>query len=119
MKKTEITNIGISMGTVDFMFKGANLRKAQHFTTYPIAEGDTKIFFQSDKRWMELDIKTNKLMISNEGNTAASARYYGMSEVQVDSDTLTPLLEKIRQTGGNAVKMTSFLLIDNSGANKI
>lgn len=110
--KTEITNIRkASMGGVVFDFKGGNIRKTQDFITYPIADGDTKIFFQSDKRWMEYDLRTKKLRLSKKGNTSWLFSYYGSIDIEIEESEMNNLLDKIRDLSHNG---NGFIKVDNS-----
>ncbi len=112
--KTEITNIRKSnVGGVLFDFKGANIRKTQDFLTYPIANGDTKLYFQSNKRWMVLDLETKKLTLSKKGSTSWEYIRNGHIEVEVSQEDIETLLDKIRTLSNNG---KSFIKVDNSGA---
>ena len=115
------------MGTTSFDAKFGRMRKAQSFIVYPINNETEIIRVQSDKRWAEINLTTNTIMLSSNHNYANSMALMidiakGKSEriTFIDTD-IKPLLDAIRKTaspmagGNNCLSM----YCDNSKANLI
>jgi hypothetical protein len=54
------------LGTMDFTIKMGKMKKAEEFTTYPIAKDDDAavLRLQSSHRWAEMNTKTGEVIMS-------------------------------------------------------
>jgi len=119
-KQTLISNIHKNcMGTISFNFIGANLRKEQDFITYPINKISDSIYFQSDKRWLNLDLSTNVLTISKKGNTSWDYMNYGHDAIEISQEQIETLLNAIRGTALSKSGSNGIMYVDNGEASKI
>jgi len=56
----------------DYTFKVANMRKEQEFTLYPYTGGDI-IHLQSDKRFMQVNLRTGEALINGNNQNYANS----------------------------------------------
>lgn len=61
----------------DYTFKVANMKKEQDFTLYPYTGGDY-IYLQSDKRFMQANLRTGKAIINAKNRNYANSIYLQM-----------------------------------------
>ena len=116
------TNI---MGTLSFNLKLKGWRKEQEFTTYPIKEDTKKVFFQSDKRWIELDLESGKACMTNGKGGHPNSWLLAMQkatgqhqEFQVSEVDMQAIKMHIFTTASKYAGK-SFVKTDNSGAARI
>ena len=110
------------MGTVSFDLKLPKWRKPQGFIVYPMSEATKKVYLQSSKRWIELDLETGAAEMTNgKGGHPNSwllmlQKSRGLHETfTVSAVDLQALKMHIFTTAGASVG-SSFVLSDNSGA---
>ena len=118
------------LGTMDFVLKLGNMKKAEKFSTYPIQKGDNgnKVFLQSQHRWAELNTQTGEIELSARRAQYANAYFLleckikGIAESdKATSEQLCEMLGAIRNTasphaGGNNILS---MWCDNSNANLV
>jgi hypothetical protein len=115
------------MGTMDFSLKFKGMRKAEEFCVYPI-EGKTDIvYFQSDHRWAQLDLKSKTFEVSARRAQYANSVWFMVCQIHhtITVEKLTDeqfglMIEKIRETAGERVGNNILAVVcDNSYADKI
>ena len=116
------TNI---MGTLSFHLKLKGWRKEQKFVTYPIEDKTDTLFFQSEKRWIELDLKTGKASMTN-GKGGHPNRWLlhmqkatGKHQEFIVSDLDLQAIKMHIFTTADKNAGKSFVKTDNSGAFQI
>lgn len=109
------------MGTISFMLKADNMRKPQEFITYPMSEKSNVLNFQSDKRWIVLNLETKMAKISIKGNTYWEFVDNGSREIEINPDDLDQLLTAIKGTSNAEAgkKENGICMTDNSAAHTI
>jgi hypothetical protein len=65
----------------DYTFKVANMKKEQDFTLYPYSGGDT-IMLQSDKRFMQANLRTGDAIINGQNKNYANSIHLQMNPVR-------------------------------------
>ena len=113
------------LGTASVVMKVGNMRKADDFCVYPMAETAETIHLQSGKRWIDLDTKTGHGYITNgkggHPNRWLLALQKARGEAQeftLGSDELAYLKMNIFATAGKSVG-NSVITSDNSAAANI
>lgn len=115
------------LGTMSFVVKFVGMRKEDEFTVYPISQRCTKIIFQSNHRWAELDITKREFEISASRQNYADNAWFqickikGKTKKDKCSDAqFKTIIEEIAKTNSKAsVENTLKITCDNSYADKI
>ena len=118
-----ITNIHTNpLGTISFEGKFSGMRKAQHFTTYPMQDSGHEVTIQSETRIGTLDLKTGKVIMCKPVSSGAYFHHLAIAkatrktvETQLDEENRALLVESITGTGGVEVG-SSVAKCDNTGA---
>lgn len=82
--------------------KIANMVKPQEFCIYPYNGGDT-IYLQSDKRWIEANLRTGKAYIIKKGMDYANSSkmaFFGHIETELPAEALTNLQAHLWNNAG-------------------
>ena len=88
-----------------FNLKVANMRAEQEFTFYPYAGGEI-VHLQSDKRWVELNLKSGEGKVSKQNGhqTSWHLRFHGFHSFQIETMKLEEinnfLIKNNGQDGG-------------------
>lgn len=95
------------LGTMSFTLKIGKMRKAEEFSTYPL-QSDKELgilHLQSSHRWVNLDAKTGKIMMSARREKYADSTWLiscllkGTAERdQASEEQLATMLDAIRET---------------------
>lgn len=102
---SKIKNLTIGVG---LDLKVANMRKQQEFILYPYKGGDI-IHLQSDKRFIELNLRTGKAVINKKNTNYANMIAVQCNPLHFDfpNDELTEIKQylwnKNGQKGGNSI----------------
>lgn len=97
-----------------YTFKVANMRKEQRFILYPYSGGDT-IFLQSDKRMMQVSLKTGKGVINRTNKNYANTISIAQDPVKMElsNDVLLSIQKHLWENNGADGSIGGFVSFEN------
>ena len=97
-----------------FTFKVANMRKEQRFILYPYNGGET-IFLQSDKRMIQLSLKTGNGLINRTNKNYANTISIAQDPVRVElpNDVLVEIQKHLWENNGKDGSLGGFISFEN------
>lgn len=115
------------MGTMSFSLKFKGMRKAEEFCVYPIKEKTETIYFQSEHRWAQLDLKSKIFEVSARRAQYANSAWFMVCQInrtttaeKLTDEQFALLIGKIKKTAGEKVGNNILSMVcDNSYADKI
>lgn len=99
---------------MEFNIKTANMKKAQEFTLYPYTGGDI-IYLQSDKRFMQVNLKTGKGYINATNRNYANSIHLQIEPLKCEltEEVKTQIQAYLWNNAGKAGNINNVVFFEN------